>query len=130
MIKLTERLKKSKKIISIYATDDKKLILVENKQGTVFSINAKTNWIDTKNKGLTYGYQYHMPIKPNIKTGSGVGDGGGYDDYISFDEIVDKAENGLQVIPNFYSSNEIETIKFETMEEHLKTGVIWKVKIK
>ena len=124
MKNLIKALKNSEKIKTIHATSNDKIIMVENELGTITVINAKQV---SSNEG---GYQWNLPIKPNLITGSAIGGTEGYFDYISFEKMVEIAGIGEKFIPNFYSDKEIETIKFETADEHLKSSIIYKKKIK
>lgn len=126
---LLNALLKSDKIKTIYTNKDGELFLVENFIGTVFSINAKTTGYGDKKE--TYGYQYSLPIYPNRKTGSAVAGTGDYYDYISFEKMVNIAENGEKIIPNFFSEKERETIHFITAEQDATApGSIWSIKLK
>lgn len=119
---LAKTLKDSDKVKSIYSTDDDKIILVENNIGTLFVINAKTFKHSSDGELETLGYQWSYPIKPNITTGSGMAGTGGYFEYISFDEMIDVVECAGYTIPNFYSENQLPTIKFynSRMRDNLK----------
>ena len=112
MKKLIEELKTNPNITEMYATDDQKIILVENKSEAVFVINAKT-FSDGNGNYETYGYQWTMPIKPNLRTGSSLTGSGDYFDYVSLEEMLKVATTWEKFIPNFFSQNKRETVKIK-----------------
>lgn len=93
-----------------YINNDSSLLLVENEQGFAIVINRKHG-----------GYQAIAEIEPNIKTGSAVGLTGDYWDCVSLESVVRIAKDYNGGTPrHIYSESDILTIKFQSVEQHLK----------
>ncbi len=87
---------------------DKSLLKVENEKGSVLTINRSA-----------YGYQFHTPIKPNLKTGSSMQITGDQYSGISFIEAIALIENYVPSFPNFFTKDDITSVKLQTIEESI-----------
>lgn len=96
----------------VFLNKGKNILLVENSKGTVLVISGSDF---LHNYG---GYQVSMPIKPNLKSGSGVGISD-YMEPMKWEEVKDVIENQEQVLPDpsIYTPEERESIRFLTIDE-------------
>ena len=100
--------------VKVYQTEDKGqsiFIKVENKNGAVITVSLPYD------RRLAFeGVTLSAPIEPNYLTGSSVmiTESNGY---TSFEEALNIIENYRSICPVFFSLRDLETTKFQTIEQ-------------
>lgn len=95
--------------VKAFLSEDNKFLQIETKNGTVLSICPHHQ-----------GYQVNLPIHPNRKTGSSIGLTGDYWDYATLDQVLNWVQSANKFYPNFFSQSDIESVKFQTIEQSLE----------